>query len=132
MQRESMGTMVGVNEAEALLAAREFAAALAETPEYEDFDLAQTRLRLDVEAQGAIRAFQQRQQSLQVAVRLGALSDADRDELQHLQQQMLGQPAVRSYVEAQERLGGLCQEAAKLISEVIGVSFAASCGPGCC
>jgi len=63
---------------------------------------------------------------------LDALSEADRHELQRLQREMLAQPTVRAYVEAQEQLGLLCQEVTGLISEVIGLSFAASCGPGCC
>ncbi|MGA9350788.1 MAG: YlbF family regulator [Anaerolineae bacterium] len=121
-----------VSEAEALQAAREFATVLAETPGYQAFDQAQLRLRRDAAAQEAIRAFQERQQSLQMMLMLGALSAADRDELQRLQRQMLAQPTVQTYVEAQEQLSLLCQEAAGLISEVIGLSFAASCGPGCC
>ncbi len=121
-----------VSQEEALQAAREFAAVLAETPEYQAFDQAQLQLRRDPTAQEAIRAFQERQQSLQLMFMLGALSEADRQELQRLQRQMLAQPAVRAYVDAQERLSLLCQETAGLISEVIGLSFAASCGPGCC
>ena len=121
-----------ISEAEALQAAREFAAVLAETSEYQAFDEAQLRLRRDPAAQEAIRAFQERQQSLQMMLMLGALSEADRDDLQLLQREMLAQPTVRGYVEAQEQLGLLCQEVAGLISEVIGLSFAASCGPGCC
>ena len=121
-----------ISEAEALQAAREFAAVLAETSEYQAFDEAQLRLRRDPAAQEAIRAFQERQQSLQMMLMLGALSEADRGDLQHLQREMLAQPTVRGYVEAQEQLGLLCQEVAGLISEVVGLSFAASCGPGCC
>jgi len=131
-QASSVRTAEVLSEAEALQAAREFAAVLAETPEYQAFDEAQLRLRRDPAAQEAIRAFQERQQSLQMMLMLGALSTADRDELQRLQRQMLAQPAVRAYVEAQEQLSLLCQETAGLISEVIGLSFAASCGPGCC
>ena len=121
-----------VSQNEALQAAREFAAVLAEMPGYQAFDQVQLRLRRDAAAQEAIRAFQERQQSLQWMLMLGALSEADRHELQRLQREMLAQPTVRTYVEAQERLSLLCQEVAGLISEVIGLSFAASCGPGCC
>ena len=121
-----------ISEAEALQAAREFAAVLAEMPGYQAFDQAQLRLRRDAAAQEAIRAFQERQQSLQMMLMLGALSEADRDDLQRLQREMLAQPTVQAYVETQERLSLLCREVADLISEVIGLSFAASCGPGCC
>jgi cell fate (sporulation/competence/biofilm development) regulator YlbF (YheA/YmcA/DUF963 family) len=105
---------------------------LAETPQYQAFDQAQLRLRRDPFAQEAIRAFQDKQQALGWQFQLGLLGDTEREELRRLQQEMLAQPAVRAYVEAQERLSLLCQEVAGLISEVIGLSFAASCGPGCC
>jgi len=123
---------VRVSEADVLLAAREFAAVLAETPQYQAFDQAQLRLRRDPFAQEAIRAFQDKQQALGWQFQLGLLGDTEREELRRLQQEMLAQPAVRAYVEAQEQLSLLCQEVAGLISEVIGLSFAASCGPGCC
>lgn len=132
MRQTSSVSMTEISEAEALQAAREFAAVLAETPEYQAFDQAQLRLRRDAAAQAATRAFQERQQSLQLMLMLGALSEADRQDLQRLQHEMLAQPTVQAYVEAQERLSLLCQEVAGLISEVIGLSFAASCGPGCC
>jgi len=121
-----------VSQNEALQAAREFAAVLAETPEYQAFDEAQLRLRRDAAAQAAIRAFQEKQQALGWQLQFGLIGDAEREELRRLQQAMLAQPVVRGYVEAQERMGLLCQEVAGLISEVIGLSFAASCGPGCC
>ncbi len=121
-----------ISEVEALQAAREFAAVLAETREYQAFDQAQLRLRRDPFAQEAIRAFQEKQQALGWQVRYGLMSDAEREELRQLQQEMLAQPAVRTYVQAQERLSLLCQEVAGLVSEVIGLNFAASCGPGCC
>lgn len=132
MQQQSAVRTAEINEAEALQAAREFAAVLSETSEYQVFDQAQFRLRRDAAAQEAIRAFQQRRQSLQMMIMLGALSEADRHDLQRLQREMLAQPTVRAYVEAQERLSSLCQEVAELVSEVVGLSFAASCGPGCC
>lgn len=132
MWQVSSVRMAEVSEAEALQAAREFAAMLAATPGYQAFDQAQLRLRRDAAAQEAIQSFQERQQSLQMMLMLGALSEADRHELQRLQREMLAQPTVRAYVEAQEQLSLLCQEVTGLISEVIGLSFAASCGPGCC
>lgn len=125
-------TQERVMENEALQAARELAAVLAGTPEYQAFDEAQLRLRQDAAAQEAIRAFQEKQQALGWQLQFGLIGDAEREELRRLQQAMLAQPVVRGYIEAQERLGLLCQEVAGLISEVIGLSFAASCGPGCC
>lgn len=121
-----------ISEAEALQAAREFAAALAETPAYQAFDQAQSRMRRDAAAQAALRAFQEKQQDLAWQLQFGLANAAGWEDLRRLQQAMMAQPAVRAYVEAQERLTAMCQEVAGLISEVIGLNFAASCGPGCC
>jgi len=123
---------VKAGETQALQAARDFAAVLAKTPEFEAFDEAQWRLHNDGAAQTAIRAFQERQQSLRMMAMLGMLSDADRRDLQRLHAEMLAQPAVQVYAEAQERLSQMCQEVDRIISQDIGIDFAANCGTGCC
>jgi len=123
---------VEISEAEALRAAREFAAVLAETPEYRAFDEAQGLLRRDPAAQAALRAFQEKQQDLAWQLQFGLLGDDGRGELRRLQQEMLAQPTVQAYIEAQRQLSLLCQEVAGLVSETVGLNFAASCGPGCC
>ncbi|MGQ9681414.1 MAG: YlbF family regulator [Anaerolineae bacterium] len=114
-----------------LEAAREFAAALAETEEYQAFEDAQRVLRRDKTAQGAIRAFQDKQQALNWQLRLGLVSDVDRATLQRLEQAMLALPAVQAYVQAQEKISRLCGELAGLISDTIRLDFAGGCGPGC-
>lgn len=119
-------------EIEVRKAAREFAAVLASTPQYEAFDRAASQLRNDETAQRAIGEFMRKQQSLQVMQMLGALSQADRRELQRQQQRMAENPTVKHYFRCQEELTEICQEMAKIITETIGVDFAASCGPGCC
>lgn len=121
-----------VTEAEALEAARDLAAALAATPAHQAFDQAQSQMRRDPEAQAAVRAFQEKQRDLAWQIQYGLVGDEGRQELGRLQETMLAQPVVRDYIEAQEELSQLCQEVSELISEVIGMSFAASCGPGCC
>jgi len=132
-QTSTLSTLkVEITEADALLAAQEFAEVLAETPEYRAFDVAERRLRQDPAAQAAIRAFQEKQQALGWQLQFGLVEDAKRQELQQLQRAMVAQPTVQAYVEAQERLTLLCQDVAGLISETIGLNFAASCGSGCC
>ena len=122
---------VRIAEDQALEAADEFAAVLAGTPEFQAFEQAQLALRQDEAAQGAIRAFQAKQQALGWELRFGLVADPDRAELQRLQQAMLGQPAVQAYAEAQERLAALSGELTGLISRTVGLDFAAGCGPGC-
>ena len=118
-------------EVDALEAARALAAALAETPQYKALDQAGLGLRHDKDAQGAIRAFQERQRALGWKLQMGLISDVEREELQRLQQTMLAQPAVQAYMDAQQHLARVCYEVSELVSEIIGLSFAASCGPGC-
>ncbi len=112
--------------------ARDFAAALAETPQFRAFEEATDRLNRDAEAQRAIDAFQAKQQSLQALLMLNAVSEADKAELQRLQRVFSSTPAVVAYAEAQANLMVICQGAADWLSEAIGLNYAAVCGSGCC
>lgn len=113
-------------------ATRAFAQALTETAEYEAFEGAASRLRDDQLAQQAIAAYQSKQRSLEVMLMLNAVSAEDQVELERLRQAFLSEPTVVAYFQAQEDLTALCQASADLLSERIGLSFAAACGPGCC
>lgn len=119
-------------DAEVQMAAHAFAQALAESAEYQAFEQASERLRKDEMAQESILAFQNKQQSLQMMLRLNAVSPQDQAELERLQLEFLNQPSVAAYLEAQEELNLLCQAAANQLSARIGLSFTAACGPGCC
>lgn len=113
-------------------ATRIFAQALTETAEYEAFEGAASRLRNDQIAQQAIVAYQSKQRSLEALLMLNAVSVEDQAELERLRQAFLSKPTVVAYFQAQEDLMALCQASADLLSERIGLSFAAACGPGCC
>lgn len=113
-------------------AARAFAQALAESEEFQAFEQTTERLREDEAAQKAIGAFQKKQQSLQMMLRLNAVSAEDRAELERLQQAFLAEPSVAAYLQAQENLTAVCQAAADVLTQRIGLSFTAACGPGCC
>src|SRR5512139_4047707 len=113
-------------------AARDFAAALAETPQFRAYEEAVERLNHDPVAQRAIDAFQAKQQSLQAMLLLNAVSDADRAELQRLQNVFSSTPAVIAYAQAQADLMTICQAAADALSQAIGLNYAAACGSGCC
>jgi cell fate (sporulation/competence/biofilm development) regulator YlbF (YheA/YmcA/DUF963 family) len=119
-------------DTEVQMAAHAFAQALAESVEFQAFEQASERLRQDEAAQQAILAFQNKQQSLQMMLRLNAVSPQDQAELEHLQQEFLNQPSVAAYLQTQEDINLLCQAAANRLSERIGLSFSAACGPGCC
>lgn len=112
--------------------ARDFAAALAETPQFKAYEEAAERLNHDVAAQRVIDEFQAKRQSLQAQLMLNAVSEADKAELQHLQDAFSNTPAVMAYAQAQADLMVICQAAADWLSEAIGLNYAAACGSGCC
>jgi cell fate (sporulation/competence/biofilm development) regulator YlbF (YheA/YmcA/DUF963 family) len=113
-------------------AARDFAATLAETPQFKAYEEAADRLNHDTEAQRAIEAFEIRQQSLQALLMLKAVSEADQVELQRLKRAFSSLPAVVAYTQAQGDLMTVCQTTADLLSQAIGLDYAAVCGSGCC
>ena len=113
-------------------AARDFARALAETPQFTAFDQAADRLGNDEQAQQAMQAFQTRQQSLRMMLKLNAVRAEETAELDRLREAFLAEPSVATYLQAQQDLMAVCQAAADSLSQHIGLSFAAACGPGCC
>ena len=119
-------------EAEVRVAARAFAEALAESAEFQAFEQTADRLRQDKTAQRVIRAYQTKEQSLQAVLMLDAVSAQDQAELERLRQAFLSHPTVAAYLQAQEDLTAVCQATADVLSQRIGLSFTAACGPGCC
>jgi len=113
-------------------AARDFAVALSETPQFRAHEEATERLNQDPMAQRAIDAFQAKRESLQAMLLLNAVSEADKAELQRLQQMFASAPAVVAYAQAQADLMAICQASADWLSEAIGLNYAAACGSGCC
>ncbi len=128
----STQTIIPVIEADVDSAAKAFAVALAETPEFQAFEDAAVAFRQDRAAQGAVRLFQEKQRSLQMMQQLGMLTQDEMDEMKRLREAMIEQPSVRAYVEAQDELMLVCQAASRELSEVIGLDFAGACAPGCC
>ncbi|MBE2197461.1 MAG: YlbF family regulator [Anaerolinea sp.] len=112
-------------------AVRDFAQILAETAVFQRFEQASERMQADAAAQTAMNAFQQKQQSLQALLMLNAVSSADRSELQRLQEAFFNQSTVTALLEAQDDLRAVCQMVSGILSDRIGLPFAAACGPGC-
>jgi cell fate (sporulation/competence/biofilm development) regulator YlbF (YheA/YmcA/DUF963 family) len=111
---------------------REFAMALTEADVFQDFEVASHNLRQDQEAQGAIRAFQEKQNSLQMMLMLNAAPPDDQQELERLRDAFVSNPTVAAYMEAQENLTNACQAVAQILNESTGLNFSTACGPGCC
>jgi cell fate (sporulation/competence/biofilm development) regulator YlbF (YheA/YmcA/DUF963 family) len=82
-------------------AARDFAAALVETPQFNKFELSTDRFRQDPAAQQALHAYQEKQTSWRALLMLNALSAEQRDELESLRIAFIDQPVVKEYFAAQ-------------------------------
>ena len=113
-------------------AARDFAAALAETPQFKAFEQAAERLRQDKAAQQAMGAYQEKQISWRALLILNALRAGQKTELEELHRALVNQPVVQEYFKAQTEFTALCQALGDAVSESIGLNYAASCGVSCC
>lgn len=113
-------------------AAKQFAETLGDTPQYREFEQSYFTFRKDTEAQSAIQEFQKKQASLKALLMLNAVSDEDKQELQRLQERFAQQPSVLRYTQAQEELVAISQEIGDLLSNTIGLDYAASCKTGGC
>lgn len=113
-------------------AARDFAAALAETVQFNAFEQATERFRQDQAAQQALGAYQEKQISWRALMMLNALSAEQRAELEGLQSAFVNQPVMQEYFKAQTELATLCQALGDALSESIGLNYAAACGVSCC
>jgi len=113
-------------------AARDFAAALAETPQFKVFERACEALNHDFAAQQALSAYRDKAESLRALLMLNAVSETERAELERLKQDYLTRASVQGYAAAEAELTALCQQAAGMISAAIGLNYAASCGASCC
>jgi cell fate (sporulation/competence/biofilm development) regulator YlbF (YheA/YmcA/DUF963 family) len=120
-------------EAEALTAAGTFGAVLRASPEFAALLAANDALSADASATAAIEAFGARQAELRTEAMMGALTAAQRADLERLQKTMLAIPTVATYVAATEAFGAMCRETAAVLSAPIGIDFAANCrAGGCC
>jgi cell fate (sporulation/competence/biofilm development) regulator YlbF (YheA/YmcA/DUF963 family) len=113
-------------------AARDFASALAETPQFKDFEQAAYAFRNDQEAQEAMQALQQKQKALRPLMQLNALNNMQRDELLELQNAFTSQAVVQKYFSAQAELTTLCQGLGDALSGAIGLNYASVCAASCC
>jgi cell fate (sporulation/competence/biofilm development) regulator YlbF (YheA/YmcA/DUF963 family) len=113
-------------------AARNFAAAVAETPQFKAFEQVAERFRQDQTAQQALRAYQEKQTSWRALLMLNALSTEQRAELESLQNAFVNQPVVQEYFKVQTEFAALCQTLGDAISGSIDLNYAAACGVSCC
>jgi len=113
-------------------AGRDFAAALAETLQFQAFEQAYMALSHDTTAQQSLSAYRTKAESLRALLMLNAVDEPERAELERLKNTYLTHPTVQAYAAAEAELTALCQQAAGKISAAIGLNYAASCGASCC
>ena len=113
-------------------AARNFASALAETPEFKSFEQVAERFRQDQAAQQAMAAYKEKQMAWRALMMLNALRPEQHSELDTLKNAFVSQPVVEEYFKAQSDLATLCQTLGDALSESIGLNYAAACGVSCC
>jgi cell fate (sporulation/competence/biofilm development) regulator YlbF (YheA/YmcA/DUF963 family) len=113
-------------------AAHDFAAALAESQQFKDFEQTAYRFRRDEDAQKDMQAYREKQQELRPLIQRNAVPPTAQAELEHLHDAWLAHPSVLEYLEAQAELVGLCQSLGDLLSEMVGFDFPAACASSCC
>ncbi len=113
-------------------AGRDFAAALAETPQFKAFELAYKSLSHDATTQQDLSAYRAKAESLRALLMLNAVDEPERAELERLKNTYLTRPTVQAYAAAEAELTALCQQVAGMISDAIGLNYTACCGSSCC
>lgn len=132
MQDTPVNDMTAVDILPIRGAVYDFATLLADTREFQCFEMASNVLKHDAAAQRSIHAYQTKYEALRIMLMLNAVSLDDHAELADLEQAFLADPAVNSYLQAEANLRVLCQTIAVVLSDRIGLDFAAACGSGCC
>ncbi len=125
-------TQVETKQESVQRAAHAFAAALAASPQYAAFERAAEALESDARANQIISEYDQLQHSLYMMTMLGAVSPEDQADLDGLKEDLRTNETIAAYSQTQADLAALCQEAGGLLSQRIGINFAAACGKSCC
>ncbi len=113
-------------------AANDFAAALAETPQFKAFEQAAWNLKYSPEAEKAKNEFLAKQNLIRAQYKLKSVPPEAQKELERLRMAYLDLDQVSSYQEAEASLRELCQVLSGQLSRQIGLDFAAVSSPGCC
>jgi cell fate (sporulation/competence/biofilm development) regulator YlbF (YheA/YmcA/DUF963 family) len=113
-------------------AARDFCAAIVESQQFKAYEQAAYAFRRDKAAQEAMQAYQYKQQSMRPLLMLNAAIAEEKAELERLKKIVDNQPVIDQYFTAQAELAKLCQDLGDMISDAIGLNYAAACGVSCC
>lgn len=133
MDNNKLNELEVVSKAVVMNTARQFAQALAETPQFMTFEESYQAFRQDHEVQKAYEALQKKQESIRMMMMLNAVDEDERQKFQDLQTDFYQQETVQQYLAAQESLVSLCQEIGDILSDATGLDFGSACRiGGCC
>jgi len=91
--------------------AKELAAAIKETDQFETLKRAESRLNLDPKAQDLVQQFQTKQQEIQQAQQQGQQPEqAEVESIQNLQTQMQNNETIKNLMEAQQNFDEVLQQ----------------------
>ena len=109
-----------------------FSSAFSSSQEYKDYETAYSRMNQDAAAQSDLVSYRQKQQDINQAFRQNGNREKALSELEKLEKDLLKNSVIADFIKAQEALMDLCTEAGKILSENLGLDYAAVCGPSCC
>ncbi|GIV65108.1 MAG: hypothetical protein KatS3mg046_368 [Bellilinea sp.] len=115
-----------------LESARQYAEAFTNTPQYQNFVKAYNAFLEDDMAQGILYQLRQKQEQMRNQRLSAPISEEDQAEVKRLDQALYEQATVKVYLAAQNELVALAQEQGDVLSEALGLDFAAVCRTGGC
>lgn len=110
---------------------RELGDAIAESPEYEQFEAARQAVEDDDEAQAQIQEFEQLRQEFMMARQSGQASQEDVKEVKQAQEKLHRLPVMAEFLDAQATLQSRLEAVNRAISDPLAVDFGGEAG-GCC
>lgn len=105
--------------------------AIAETPEYEQFQEAKDAVENSEEAQELIGEFNQLRQEFVLARKVGEATNEDVRKVQQAQQELHELPVMAEYLQAQEALAERLDAVNDAISDSLDVDFAGQASTCC-
>lgn len=110
---------------------RKLGDAIAELPEYREFEEARQIVRKNDDLQEEIDSFEERRQEFMLARQSGEASQEDMVELQRAQQELHDHPDMSRFLAAKSELQDRLEAVNEAISEPLAVDFGGEAG-GCC
>ncbi|WP_227373583.1 YlbF family regulator [Haladaptatus halobius] len=111
--------------------ATELGEAIADTPEYQQFEEAKAAVEADEDAQEKIREFERLRQEFMLARQTGEATQEDVTKVQEAQQELHSLPVMEEYLEAQDKLDARLEDLNRAVSAPLAVDFGQQAG-GCC